>query len=317
MPELPEVETIVRDLQSVLPERSVVSVQLGKTDFIEDPGALGRELPGCRIASVRRHGKMIVIAFDRQTSMGESKAQAQGSLLLIHLGMTGQLRVNFPASPLPPHTHVRILLDDGHEIRYTDIRRFGSIGIIPVSRREENLGLLGADPLEASVDVFTGRIAGRRARVKALLLDQHVLRGIGNIYADESLWRARLHPTRLASGLRRDEATRLYKAVQKTLREAIRLRGSSISDYVDANGEEGEFQLRHRVYQREGKKCFRCGALIRRMIVAGRSSYFCPRCQPTPRLRRVKKGIQAREVRRMNQRNKYMSSAPAALNIAP
>jgi formamidopyrimidine-DNA glycosylase len=197
--------------------------------------------------------------------------------------------VSSPAAPLPPHTHVRILLDDGHEIRYTDIRRFGSIRVIPVSQREECLGLLGVDPIEASEVAFRGRIAGRRARIKALLLDQHVFRGMGNIYTDESLWRARVHPARLASGLKGQESSRLYEAVQKTLREAIRLRGSSVSDYVDASGERGEFQLHHRVYQREGKKCFRCGALIRRVLVAGRSSYYCPRCQPVPRPRRAKK----------------------------
>lgn len=317
MPELPEVETIVRGLQSVLPEQSIVSIQLGKTDFIEDPGALEQELPGCRIASVHRHGKFILIALDRQIPV-VNKCEAQGKwILLIHLGMTGQLTVNSPATPLPPHTHVRIVLDDDHEMRYTDIRRFGSIRVIPESLREKFLGLLGADPLEATEEIFRGCIAGRRARIKALLLDQHVFRGMGNIYTDESLWRARLHPSRLASGLRGEESTRLYEAVQKTLREAIRLRGSSISDYVDASGERGEFQFRHRVYQREGKKCFRCGALIRRVIVAGRSSYFCPRCQPAPRPRRAQKNRAGREMRRASQRHKYISAAPATLNIAP
>jgi formamidopyrimidine-DNA glycosylase len=145
---------------------------------------------------------------------------------------------------------------------------------------------LGLDPLEASEAEFAERVGGRNARVKALLLDQHVLRGVGNIYADESLWRARIHPMRTGDSLRPEELRRLYRALQATLREAIRLRGSSVSDYVDAEGARGEFQLRHRVYQREGKKCYRCGATIRRAIVAGRSSHFCPRCQRAPRKRR-------------------------------
>jgi formamidopyrimidine-DNA glycosylase len=316
VPELPEVETIVRGLQIVLPGRSIIGIQLGKTDFIEDPGALERELPGCCISSVRRHGKFIVIALAREIPRVESDTLDKW-LLLVHLGMTGQLTVSSSADPLPPHTHVRFLLDDGSELWYTDIRRFGSIRFIPESLRDKFLGRLGVDPLEASEEAFRGRLVGRRARIKALLLDQHVFRGMGNIYTDESLWRARLHPSRLASGLRREETARLYEAVQKILHEAIRLRGSSVSDYVDANGERGEFQLRHRVYQREGKKCFRCGALIRRAIVAGRSSYFCPRCQPPPRTRRARKKPAIHEMRRASQRHKYMSAAPATLNIAP
>ncbi|MBI1737926.1 MAG: hypothetical protein HYR58_01600, partial [Acidobacteria bacterium] len=128
-------------------------------------------------------------------------------------------------------------------------------------------------------------LAGRRAMIKALLLDQHFLRGIGNIYADESLWRARLHPARLGARLSFADAHRLLEAIRHVLRAAIRLGGSSISDFVDANGLPGEFQMRHRVYDREGKGCFRCGAAIRRIIVAGRSSYFCPRCQPAPKPR--------------------------------
>lgn len=129
------------------------------------------------------------------------------------------------------------------------------------------------------------QLTGKRARIKAVLLDQRMFRGMGNIYTDESLWPARIHPARLASSLRPEEAARLHRSMQKILLEAIRLGGSSISDYVNAEGLPGEFQIRHRVYQREGKKCSRCGALIRRIVVAGRSSYFCPRCQRAPRQR--------------------------------
>ena len=157
--------------------------------------------------------------------------------------------------------------------------------VLPEQQSASVLGPLGTDPLEISVQEFRARLATKRARIKAVLLDQRVFRGMGNIYTDESLWRARIHPARLASALKHEEAARLYRAMQQVLRAAIRLGGSSISDYVNAEGQPGEFQIRHRVYQREGKKCSRCGALIRRITVAGRSSYFCPRCQRAPRQR--------------------------------
>lgn len=279
MPELPEVETVVRGLQSALPGRRIVEVRLGKTDFIEDPATIERELPGSRISAVRRHGKFIVL--DLQSKNG---ANERGTLL-IHLGMTGQILTCEPQRPIASHTHVFFSLDDGREMRYTDIRRFGKIRLLRNGTGEGALGGLGLDPTEAGEHEFIARLAGRRARVKALLLDQHVLRGMGNIYTDESLWRAHIHPRRLGANLSKGELHRLYQAVRCVLAEAIRLRGSSISDYVDAEGNRGEFQLRHRVYQREGEKCVRCRSEIRREIVAGRSSYFCPRCQRPPRKR--------------------------------
>jgi formamidopyrimidine-DNA glycosylase len=200
--------------------------------------------------------------------------------------MTGQIVTCPPEARVAPHTHVFLALDDGREVRYTDIRRFGRIAILADDSREKVLGPLGLDPLEATENEFCAQLHARRARIKALLLDQHVLRGMGNIYTDETLWRARIHPMRLGANLTSGELRRLYRAVRGVLTEAIRLRGSSISDYVDSEGQPGQFQRRHRVYQREGKRCFRCGASIRRALVAGRSSYFCPRCQPAPRPRR-------------------------------
>ncbi|HYL68863.1 MAG TPA: bifunctional DNA-formamidopyrimidine glycosylase/DNA-(apurinic or apyrimidinic site) lyase [Candidatus Limnocylindria bacterium] len=282
MPELPEVETVARGLRAVLPGRRILGVRLGKTDFMDDPAALERELPGCRVAAVRRFGKFLLFDLERPVADG-----AQFSLQ-IHLGMTGQIVTCPREARIPPHTHLFIALDDGRELRYTDIRRFGRIRILANGARESLLKEFGLDPLEASEEEFGASIRSRRARIKALLLDQHVLRGIGNIYTDESLWRARIHPTCLGENLKDEEFRRLYRTVQHVLKEAIRLRGSSVSDYVDSNGEPGEFQLRHRVYMREGKKCFRCGALIRRVIVAGRSSYFCPQCQRAPRQARKK-----------------------------
>jgi len=172
------------------------------------------------------------------------------------------------------------------------------VQIVSESRREELLGELGLDPLEASAQQFRGQIANRRARIKALLMDQHVFRGMGNIYTDESLWRARIHPSRLGANLTTAEIAKLHSAVQHILNEAIRLRGSSVSDYVDSEGQNGEFQLRHRVYQREGKKCSRCGTKIRRIIVAGRSSHFCPQCQRAPRARKLRKTAPRRHAER-------------------
>jgi formamidopyrimidine-DNA glycosylase len=280
MPELPEVETIVRGLKQTLPGRRILAVRLGKTDFIDDPVQLGELLPGCRIESVTRHGKFIAFALAPTAPAANSDAPVH---LFVHLGMTGQLTVRLAADSAPPHTHVRFALDDGRELRYTDIRRFGRIQLVADSEVGAFRDRLGEDPLEISEAEFARRLGARHARVKALLLDQRTLRGIGNIYSDESLWRARIHPARRADLLTRDQLRTLRNAVRSVLQTAIRLRGSSISDYVDAEGNPGSFQLRHRAYQREGKPCARCKAQIRRTIVAGRSSYFCPVCQPPPR----------------------------------
>jgi formamidopyrimidine-DNA glycosylase len=218
---------------------------------------------------------------------GKSRAAANGDAvpasLLVHLGMTGQLAPSPAGRPLEKHTHVCILLDDGRELRYTDARRFGRIAYLTKALLAEELTGFGADPLEVSEEEFADRICGRRARIKALLLDQSVLRGVGNIYADESLWRARIHPARLGVRLNKKEAEVLRRVLQDILQKAIVLRGSSISDFLDAEGEPGEYQRHHRAYGREGKGCYRCKTPIRRAIVAGRSSYFCPRCQPSPR----------------------------------
>ena len=277
MPELPEVETVVRGLRAVLPGRRIVNVRLGKTDFIDDPAALELQLPGSRIVAVRRHGKFILVELE------SANGRKQEASLLIHLGMTGQLVTCPPEVPVAPHTHVFLALDDGRELRYTDIRRFGRMGMLASTAHESVLGKLGLDPLEATEEEFRARFRSRRAHIKALLLDQRVLRGMGNIYTDESLWRARIHPRRLGANLNDKEIHQLHAVVRRVLNEAIRLGGSSISDYVDAEGQRGEFQIRHRAYGREGKKCSRCAKKIRRIIVAGRSSYFCPFCQRAPR----------------------------------
>ena len=276
MPELPEVETVARGLREVLPGRRVLSVRLGKTDFIDDPAALEQDLPGNTFARIRRLGKFLLLDLEPK------KSPAEEFSLLIHLGMTGKISICPPETPVELHTHVFLALDDGRELRYNDVRRFGRMALLANGAHERVLGGLGLEPLEISEDEFRTRIQARKSRIKALLLDQSVVRGIGNIYADESLWRARIHPEKTGARLKNDELRRLHRAVQHILREAIRLRGSSISDYVDLDGGRGEFQQKHRAYQRDGKKCVRCGTIIRRIIVAGRSSHFCPQCQPAP-----------------------------------
>ena len=290
MPELPEVETVVRGLQVHLPGRTITGIRLGKTDFIDDPVALEEILPGSRILAAHRHGKFIVVHLEKPLA-AQTAAESQPARFdfIVHLGMTGNLVVRPANAPFPPHTHVWLSLDNEKELRYTDPRRFGRMLVLPQDDSAQILGPLGLDPLEATEEQFRNRLQEKRARIKAVLLDQRAFRGLGNIYTDESLWRAKLHPARIAANLTRDEIARLYRAAQSILREAIRLGGSSISDYVNAEGQPGEFQIRHRVYDREGKKCSRCGARIRRIIVAGRSSYFCPRCQRAPRQRQKKK----------------------------
>ncbi len=283
MPELPEVETVVRGLRASLPGRAIREVRLGKTDFIDDPAALAERLPGCRITRVSRLGKFVCVELTPRASSEE------GFHLVIHLGMTGQLTVRHPGDPIAAHTHCFFALDDSCELRYTDIRRFGRILLVPESRMAVFQESLGADPLEITLEEFRKRFSTRRARIKALLLDQGVLRGVGNIYADESLFRARIHPARIAASLAGTQIAALHRALREVLTAAIRWRGSSVSDYMDSEGNRGEFQLRHRVYQRESKPCVRCKEKIRRVIVAGRSSHFCPRCQPAPRPRKPRR----------------------------
>jgi len=285
MPELPEVETVARGLRQAVLGRRIVSVTLGKTDFIDDPVALEQHLPGRRIEAVERYGKFMLLRLSAEAGANGNSGKDAGNQasLLVHLGMTGQMASSPAEKPPEKHTHVCMLLDDGRELRYTDARRFGRIAYLTEAPLAEELTRFGADPLEVSKDEFVKRIRGRRARVKALLLDQGVLRGVGNIYADESLWRAKIHPAQLGAKLSGKQAETLWCALQEILRKAIAMRGSSISDFLDAEGEPGEYQRQHRAYGREGKGCHRCNTAIRRGIVAGRSSYFCPKCQPAPR----------------------------------
>jgi formamidopyrimidine-DNA glycosylase len=280
MPELPEVETVARGLQREVAGQKILTVSLGKTDFIDNPEMLERQLPGRTIVRVERYGKFLLLRLDANEVAG---ADGAGSALLVHLGMTGLLMPHAVNDPHAKHTHVVLALGDGRELRYVDPRRFGRIAYLAGEILSRELERFGADPLEADIEEFSKRIRQRKARIKALLLDQSVLRGVGNIYADESLWKARIHPAQIGARLKQPQVKSLYAELQRILQKAIALRGSSISDFLDAEGMPGEYQLHHRVYGREGKLCFRCKTKIRRIIVAGRSSYFCPVCQRAPK----------------------------------
>jgi formamidopyrimidine-DNA glycosylase len=297
MPELPEVETVARGLHKSVAGRRILSVRLGKSDFIDDPTAVEQHVPGRQIEAVERYGKFMLLRLSARTNAGAGCANgaAETASLLVHLGMTGQLAPFASAQPYAKHTHAWFELDDGRELRYTDPRRFGRMAYLSGAQLAEELAAFGADPLLVTAEDFASRIRSRNAQIKALLLDQSVLRGVGNIYADESLWRAKIHPARRGAQLREQEAVILRKVLQDVLRKAILARGSSISDFLDAEGQPGEYQRHHRAYGREGKRCYRCRTAIRRVVVAGRSSYFCPKCQPAPRLH--KQGKRTKRVR--------------------
>jgi formamidopyrimidine-DNA glycosylase len=278
MPELPEVETVARGLQRSIAGRRIVSIVLGKTDFIDNPAEIEKELPGRTIRVVERYGKFLLLRLTQTIGTPDAAEAA----LLVHLGMTGMLQPRDASQLHEKHTHVVMLLDDGRELHYVDPRRFGRMAYLAGEVLQKELLRFGADPLETGLPEFVKRIRSRRTRIKALLLDQSVLRGVGNIYADESLWKAKIHPAKLGANLLEEQVTLLYKSLQKILRDAIVMHGSSISDFLDAEGQPGEYQRHHQVYGREGKKCFRCSTKIRRGIVAGRSSFYCSGCQKPP-----------------------------------
>ncbi len=270
MPELPEVETVANGVDARVRGQVIERVTLGtKPEPLKSPAVLIEEtLTGARIAKVHRVGKTIVMDVERA---GNLPAQ-----VTIHLGMTGRLLVSHADVPLPPHTHAVLHLRDGREIRFVAPRRFGRIGV--VAEAEEYAGP-GAEPLTIHVKEFGALFRGRKTPIKSALLNQSLLHGVGNIYADESLFRAGIRPRRHAGRLSRAELQRLHASLQDVLQQAIKLGGSSVSDYVDADGARGFFQLEHRVYSRTGQACRDCGSPIRRVVIGGRSTHFCTTCQ--------------------------------------
>lgn len=247
--------------------------------FKSSPARQARELEGRTIVGVERAGKHIVCTLAGRPGKGSKKTRADAlpAQWVVHLGMTGRLLVTTPDAPVAPHTHARLRLVSGREIRFVDARRFGRLEL-----RAGAQGLFvppGAEPLDVSPDQFAALFRDRKSPIKAALLNQSLLAGVGNIYADESLFRARIRPRRHAGRLSRAELERLRAALVEVLEEAIRLGGSSVSDYVDAEGARGFFQLQHRVYQRAGEPCLVCKTPIRRIVLAGRGTHYCPHCQ--------------------------------------
>ncbi|HUX45799.1 MAG TPA: bifunctional DNA-formamidopyrimidine glycosylase/DNA-(apurinic or apyrimidinic site) lyase [Terracidiphilus sp.] len=281
MPELPEVETIARGVEARVRGDRILEAWFGRhREPMKTPAARQAEgLEGRTILAVHRTGKHIVceLGAARGEALDEQSSEPAAQWI-VHLGMTGRLLVTTPEGPVPPHTHARLLLASGRELRFVDPRRFGRLEFRDLARGE-GFGAPGAEPLTIDKEEFAALFRGRGLAIKAALLNQTLLAGVGNIYADESLFRAGLRPRRRAGRLSRAELERLRLALRGVLRAAIRLGGSSVSDYVDADGVRGFFQLEHRVYQRGGEPCRECGTTIRRIAVAGRSTHYCPACQ--------------------------------------
>jgi len=271
---LPEVETIARGVDERLRGDRIVDVWFGShtQPFKNPPAEQAAGLEGRTILGVRRVGKHIVC------DLGETGSQTASGQWIVHLGMTGRLLVTTPDGPVAPHTHARLTLASGREMRFVDPRRFGRLEFRELDRTEAFIGP-GSEPTTITPEAFALLFRGRKLAIKAALLNQTLLHGVGNIYADESLFRAGIRPRRMAGRIKRAELFRLYTALQEVLQHAISLGGSSVSDYVDADGVRGFFQLEHRVYLRTGQPCLVCGTPIRRILLAGRGTHFCPVCQ--------------------------------------
>lgn len=288
MPELPEVETIARGLASRVTGDVIESVCLGpKPEPLKSAAhEIVTTLESKRIASVRRVGKHIVFDLENggrapspvRGKSGRKSSKPEQTALpvaqwIVHLGMTGRMLVCKSEEAIEKHTHAVARLASGRELRFVDPRRFGRLSVA------QGFAAAGSEPLDVGLDRFVELFRGRKTPIKSALLNQKLLSGVGNIYADESLFRAGIRPRRRASSLTRKELSRLFAAIQEVLKEAISAGGSSISNYVDADGEEGFFQLQHRVYGRKNEPCLVCKTPIKRIVIGGRSSHYCPKCQ--------------------------------------
>lgn len=284
MPELPEVETVVRGLRPRLVGRRIVRLELRQPAIVRsDVKRFRRALAGARIAGLRRRGKYILI------ELAGANGPAKRDCWVVHLGMTGQLYAAKKSAPLEKHTHLIAWLSSGEQLRYRDPRRFGRLLALRPDEVEDYFAPLGPEPLRISLEGFRRLFAGRKAPVKNLLLNQNRLRGVGNIYAGEALFLAGIHPARAAGSLAPGELERLYRALRQVLREAIAGQGSTVSDYRRGDGLPGDYQNSLRVYDREGQPCPNCAEPIERLVLAGRSAHFCPRCQPGERRRTAKR----------------------------
>ncbi|MCK4259291.1 MAG: bifunctional DNA-formamidopyrimidine glycosylase/DNA-(apurinic or apyrimidinic site) lyase [Halanaerobiales bacterium] len=271
MPELPEVETIVRSLRPMITGKEIVDVEIGYSPIIGYPDAetFAAELLGRKIESVRRRGKYIVLEVTGD------------DLLLTHLRMSGRLIYVSKDVEVEKHTHVIISFNDNHQLRFVEVRKFGRMFLISKDNPEKAGGFatLGPEPLEITLEDFILRLEGKKGKIKPLILKQEFLAGIGNIYADEALFLSKIHPERIVDTLTHEEKVLLFQAIQEVLTIGINNRGTSKRDYVDAFGKKGSNQNQLKVYGREGEKCKVCGSEIKRIKVGGRSSHYCPKCQ--------------------------------------
>jgi formamidopyrimidine-DNA glycosylase len=279
MPELPEVETIRRQLAPHLEGRTFASVEIRDFRWTQPapPEFIAAELTGARVQRLGRRGKYMIWELDGDRH------------LLVHLRMTGSLLVD--AEPESAHTRARFELDDGHLLSYVDPRRFGTAHLLlSAAARDDYLSArLGAEPLTAAftAEYLRDQARGRTAPVKSFILDQRRIAGVGNIYADEALFRARVHPLRPAGSLELAQWAGLRAAIEEALAAGIDAKGASIDDFRHVDGARGSFQDRFLVHTRAGEPCPRCGHPIRKLVVGGRGTYVCERCQPRPRLRRA------------------------------
>ena len=291
MPELPEVETVRAGLERHVVGRTVADVQVLHPRVVRrdlaGPAGFAAAMAGRTVKRAERRGKYLWLALDDDEA------------LLAHLGMSGQLLVGDPDRPLSPHVRARFTFTDGGpDLRFTDQRTFGHLMLVPFAHADADgpaadtrelpapIAHIAPDPMEAAFDDgdFAARLTRRHTGVKRALLDQSLISGVGNIYADEALWRARLHWARPTETLKRGEVSRLLGAVREVLSEALRAGGTSFDTlYVNVNGESGYFDRSLQAYGREGEPCSRCGTPIRRDAFMNRSSYSCPHCQPRPR----------------------------------
>ena len=273
MPELPEVETIRLALEPQLVGRRFEHVDIQDPRLVRpfEPTAVAAELEGERVAALERRGKYLIVRFE------------SGRALLIHLRMTGSLRHAAPGSlDDDPHRRAVVKLDDGSDVAYRDVRRFGTWHLLEPEEVGDYLAQrLGQEPLERSFTArrLAERLEGRRAPIKAALLDQRTVAGLGNIYVDEALWRAEVHPLRPAASLDPDEVARLVKGIRDALRTGIARQGASLRDYSTPDGGRGRMQERFRVYGRAGEPCARCGSPIDKIRAGGRGTWYCPNCQ--------------------------------------
>jgi formamidopyrimidine-DNA glycosylase len=269
MPELPEVETIVRGLRGRLVGRQFTGVRVGWANLIARPAVeeFKHRLVGQRILDVKRRGKYLVVALSGRQS------------LIVHLRMTGRLLIKNRGDELDKHDHLIFELDDGQELRFHEVRKLGRVYL--VGDEDEVVGKLGPEPLDddfAPAD-FAALLSGRRGMIKPLLLNQRFMAGVGNIYADEALFAARIHPERRADTLTPEEIECLYSAIRQVLCQGIENSGTTLSAYRDAEGREGRNQEYLQVSRNTGQPCPRCGTPIERTVVGGRGTYFCPKCQ--------------------------------------